>query len=33
MKKAKFMKIEVSSVSKEDVEPHFETLLASGFKA
>ena len=33
LKKARFIKVEVSSVSKEDVEPHFETLLASGVKA
>lgn len=33
LKKAKFIKIEVASVSKEAVEPHFETLLATGTKA
>jgi ubiquinone/menaquinone biosynthesis C-methylase UbiE/DNA-binding transcriptional ArsR family regulator len=33
LKKAKFTKVEVNSVSKEDTEPHFETLLASGTKA
>jgi ubiquinone/menaquinone biosynthesis C-methylase UbiE/DNA-binding transcriptional ArsR family regulator len=33
LKKAKFIKIEVNPVSKEEVEPHFETLLASGTKA
>jgi ArsR family transcriptional regulator len=33
LKKARFIKVEVSSVSKEDVEPHFETLLASGVRA
>jgi len=31
--KARFVKVEVTSVSKEAVEPHFETLLASGTKA
>jgi ArsR family transcriptional regulator len=33
LKKAKFTKVEVNPVSKEAVEPHFETLLASGIKA
>jgi ubiquinone/menaquinone biosynthesis C-methylase UbiE/DNA-binding transcriptional ArsR family regulator len=33
LKKARFMKIEVTPVSKEAVEPHFETLLATGVKA
>jgi ArsR family transcriptional regulator len=33
LKKAKFTKVEVSPVSKEEAEPHFETLLASGTKA
>jgi ArsR family transcriptional regulator len=33
LKKARFTKVEVNSVSKEDTEPHFETLLASGTKA
>ncbi len=33
LKKARFVKVEVTSVSKEAVEPHFETLLASGTKA
>jgi ubiquinone/menaquinone biosynthesis C-methylase UbiE/DNA-binding transcriptional ArsR family regulator len=33
LKKAKFIKVEVNPVSKEAVEPHFETLLASGVKA
>jgi ubiquinone/menaquinone biosynthesis C-methylase UbiE/DNA-binding transcriptional ArsR family regulator len=33
LKKAKFTKVEVNSVSREDTEPHFETLLASGTKA
>jgi ubiquinone/menaquinone biosynthesis C-methylase UbiE/DNA-binding transcriptional ArsR family regulator len=33
LKKAKFIKVEVTPVSKEAVEPHFETLLATGFKA
>jgi ubiquinone/menaquinone biosynthesis C-methylase UbiE/DNA-binding transcriptional ArsR family regulator len=33
LKKAKFMKVEVTPVSKESVEPFFQTLLASGTKA
>lgn len=33
LRKAKFIKVEVTPVSKEAVEPHFETLLATGFKA
>jgi ArsR family transcriptional regulator len=33
LKKAKFTKIEVTPVAKEAVEPHFETLLATGAKA
>jgi ubiquinone/menaquinone biosynthesis C-methylase UbiE/DNA-binding transcriptional ArsR family regulator len=33
LKKARFTKIEVAPVSKEAVEPHFETLLATGTKA
>src|SRR5262249_26025878 len=33
LKKAGFQKVEVSAVSREEVEPHFETLLASGTKA
>ncbi len=33
LKKAKFVKVEVTPVSKEAVEPYFETLLASGTKA
>ncbi|HET7537817.1 MAG TPA: metalloregulator ArsR/SmtB family transcription factor [Candidatus Didemnitutus sp.] len=32
LKKAGFQKVEVSAVSREAVEPHFETLLASGLK-
>ena len=32
-KKAGFQKVEVSVVSHEENEPHFETLLASGVKA
>jgi ubiquinone/menaquinone biosynthesis C-methylase UbiE/DNA-binding transcriptional ArsR family regulator len=32
LKKAKFSKIEVTPVAKEAVEPHFETLLATGTK-
>jgi ubiquinone/menaquinone biosynthesis C-methylase UbiE/DNA-binding transcriptional ArsR family regulator len=32
LKKASFVKVEVASVSKETVEPYFETLLASGTK-
>jgi ArsR family transcriptional regulator len=33
LKKAGFQKVEVTPVSREDREPHFETLLASGIKA
>lgn len=33
LKKAGFTKVEVSAVAKESSAPHFETLLASGFKA
>jgi ArsR family transcriptional regulator len=33
LKKAKFTKVEVTPVSKEAVEPHFETLLATGTKS
>jgi SAM-dependent methyltransferase len=33
LKKAKFIKVEVTPVSKEAVEPFFQTLLASGTKA
>ena len=33
LKKARFVKVEVTPVSKESVEPFFETLLASGTKA
>ena len=33
LKKAKFVKVEVTPVSKETVEPFFQTLLASGTKA
>jgi ubiquinone/menaquinone biosynthesis C-methylase UbiE len=33
LKKAKFIKVEVTPVAKEPVEPYFETLLASGTKA
>ena len=33
LKKAGFQKVEVSVVSHEENEPHFETLLASGIKA
>ena len=33
LKKAGFQKVEVSVVSHEENEPHFETLLASGVKA
>jgi SAM-dependent methyltransferase len=33
MKKAGFIKIEVAPVSREAVEPHFETLLATGTRA
>ncbi|HEY5078345.1 MAG TPA: metalloregulator ArsR/SmtB family transcription factor [Opitutaceae bacterium] len=33
LKKAKFVKVEVTPVSRETVEPFFQTLLASGTKA
>jgi ubiquinone/menaquinone biosynthesis C-methylase UbiE/DNA-binding transcriptional ArsR family regulator len=33
LKKAKFVKVEVTPVSKENVEPFFQTILASGTKA
>ena len=33
LKKAGFQQVEVSVVSREAVEPHFETLLAGGVKA
>jgi ubiquinone/menaquinone biosynthesis C-methylase UbiE/DNA-binding transcriptional ArsR family regulator len=33
LKKAGFQKVEVTAVSREDNEPNFETLLASGVKA
>lgn len=33
LKKAGFAKVEVTAVAKEDAEPHFETLLASGVKS
>jgi ArsR family transcriptional regulator len=33
LKKAGFQKVEVATVARETVEPHFETLLASGLKA
>ncbi|MEY4939013.1 MAG: hypothetical protein RIQ93_748 [Verrucomicrobiota bacterium] len=33
LKKAGFTKVDVIAVAKESVEPHFETLLASGYKA
>jgi ArsR family transcriptional regulator len=33
LKKAKFVKVEVTPVSRETVEPYFQTLLASGTKA
>jgi len=33
LKKAGFQKVEVAAVSREEIEPHFETLLASGLKA
>ncbi len=33
LKKAKFVKVEVTPVSKETVEPYFETLLATGIRA
>lgn len=32
LKKAGFQKVDVTTVSREPVEPHFETLLASGVK-
>lgn len=32
LKKAGFVKVEVAAVAKEAIEPHFETLLASGIK-
>lgn len=33
LKKAGFLQVEVTAVSREENEPHFETLLASGSKA
>jgi ArsR family transcriptional regulator len=33
LKKAGFQKVEVAAVSREENEPHFETLLASGVKS
>ena len=33
LKKAGFQKVEVTAVAREEAEPHFETLLASGVKA
>ena len=33
LKQAGFQKVEVTAVSREEQEPHFETLLASGVKA
>ena len=33
LKKAGFIKVEVTAVAKETTEPYFETLLASGFKS
>jgi ArsR family transcriptional regulator len=33
LKKAGFQKVEVTAVSRETTEPHFETLLATGGKA
>jgi ArsR family transcriptional regulator len=33
MKRANFVKVEVTPVSREAVEPHFETLLATGTRA
>jgi ubiquinone/menaquinone biosynthesis C-methylase UbiE/DNA-binding transcriptional ArsR family regulator len=33
LKKAGFTKVEVTAVSREEQEPHFETLLASGVKS
>jgi hypothetical protein len=32
LKKAGFQKVEVTAVAREEQEPHFETLLASGVK-
>ena len=32
LKKSGFTKVEVTALSREPAEPHFETLLASGFK-
>ena len=33
LKKAGFIKVEVTAVAREMAEPHFETLLASGLKS
>jgi ArsR family transcriptional regulator len=33
LKKAGFQKVEVTAVAREEQEPHFETLLASGVKS
>ena len=33
LKTAGFHKVEVAAVSREETEPHFETLLASGLKS
>ena len=33
LKKAGFQKVEVTAVAREEQEPHFETLLASGLKS
>jgi ArsR family transcriptional regulator len=33
LKHAGFLQVEVAAISREATEPHFETLLASGFKA
>ena len=33
LKKAGFLKVEVTAVAREEQEPHFETLLASGLKS
>ena len=33
LKKAGFLKVEVTAVAREEQEPHFETLLASGVKS
>ncbi len=33
LKKAGFQKVDISTVAREEKEPHFETLLASGVKA